>query len=77
MALKGTDQSSADIRLKRINIGTLYILIIKCRVGDAQESEPIVILILRLWKCLGDAFGGKLGTTNTFQFEIDRSAVKT
>ena len=77
MALKGTDQSSADIRLKRINIGTLFIPIIKFRVGDAQESEPIVILILRLWKCLGDAFGGKLGTTNTLQFEIDRSAVKT
>lgn len=48
MALKGTDQSSADIRLKRINIGTLFIYLIYRRVGDAQESEPIVILILRL-----------------------------
>ena len=48
MALKGTDQSSADIRLKRINIGIPYIDIIDCRVGDAQESEPLIILVLRL-----------------------------
>jgi hypothetical protein len=48
MALKGTDQSSADIRLKRINIGIPFIAVIKCRIGDAQESEPIVILVLCL-----------------------------